>query len=69
LTFARYDHASGGSIYGVAKKDRVIGSRSPLPGLYWAGAMNMGAGVEAVMISGARAAERIKPGLLKRLNG
>jgi phytoene dehydrogenase-like protein len=66
LTFARYDWSSGGAIYGVAQRDRFDGVKSPLPGLYLAGAGNQGPGVEAVMIAGARAAESIIPGLLRR---
>ena len=66
LTFARYDWASGGSIYGLAKPDRFKGTKSPVPNLYLAGAGNIGPGVEAVMISGARVAHAILPGLLAR---
>lgn len=65
-TFARYDWSSRGSIYGIAERDRLAGSRSPVPGLWIAGAANIGPGVEAVMISGARAALDILPDALTR---
>ena len=67
ITMARYDWSSDGAIYGVARGDRLQGSRSPVPGLYVAGAANWGPGIEAVMISGAAAANAIAPGLLRRL--
>jgi phytoene dehydrogenase-like protein len=66
LTFARYDWSSFGSIYGVEKSGIFKGSMSPLRGLYLAGAGNFGPGIEAVLISGARAAESIMPGILAR---
>jgi len=43
---------------------RRISARSPFRGLLFAGAATHGAGVEAVMISGAQAAEALLPGLL-----
>jgi phytoene dehydrogenase-like protein len=69
ITFARYDWAFDGAIYGVARGDRFKGVKSPIPGLYLAGSGNMGPGVEAVMIAGARAAEVIAPGVLQRKPG
>ena len=66
LTLARYDWASDGAIYGVALNQRFKGVKSPIPGLYLAGSGNMGAGVEAVMIAGARVAEAIVPGVLQQ---
>lgn len=66
LTFARYDWSSFGSIYGVDKSGIFKGSMTPLRGLYLAGAGNFGPGIEAVLISGARTAEKIMPGLLAR---
>ena len=66
VTYARYDWSSAGAIYGIAREGRLAGSKSPVPGLYVAGAANMGAGVEAVVISGARTAEAIMPGVLAR---
>lgn len=64
LTFARYDWSSFGSIYGVDKSGIIKGTMTPLRGLYLAGAGNFGPGVEAVLISGARTADAIMPGLL-----
>ncbi|WP_036839728.1 phytoene desaturase family protein [Pleomorphomonas oryzae] len=65
VTFARYDRASGGAIYGLARGDRLTGSQTPLPGLYVAGSGNMGPGAEAAFISGARTADAIVPGILR----
>jgi phytoene dehydrogenase-like protein len=64
VTYARYDWASHGAIYGISRAGRLTGSKSPLPGLVIAGGGNAGAGVEAVVISGAEAAEALVPGLL-----
>ncbi len=64
VTYARYDWASAGSIYGVSRRGRLKGSKSPLRNLVIAGGGNAGAGVEAVVISGAEAAEALVPGLL-----
>jgi len=66
VTYARYDLASAGSIYGVAGSGRLRGAKSPIPGLVVAGAATHGPGVEAVVISGACAAEALVPGLLSR---
>jgi hypothetical protein len=63
VTYARYDWASAGSIYGVSRQGRLKGSRSPLRNLVIAGGGNAGAGVEAVLISGAEAAEALVPGI------
>lgn len=63
-TFQRYDWSSAGSIYGCEGAAQPIATRSPVPGLLFAGAITHGAGVEAVMISGAQAAEALVPGLL-----
>lgn len=65
VTFARYDRASDGSIYGLARGDRLKGCRSPVPGLYIAGSANIGPGAEAAILSAARTASDIVPGLLK----
>ncbi|MDK9696492.1 MAG: NAD(P)/FAD-dependent oxidoreductase [Siculibacillus sp.] len=65
-TFARYDWSSRGSIYGIADGHRLGGTRSPVPGLWIAGAAGIGPGVEAVMISGARAAIDILPDVFTR---
>ena len=64
VTYARYDHSSAGAIYGVERAARLRGAKSPIPGLVVAGAATHGPGVEAVVISGARAAEALVPGLL-----
>jgi phytoene dehydrogenase-like protein len=61
VTFRRYAWSSYGAIYGV---DRHLPAKQPLPGLVLAGAATHGAGVEAVVISGALAAEALRPGLL-----
>jgi phytoene dehydrogenase-like protein len=66
VTYARYDLASAGAIYGVARSARPKGAKSPIPGLVVAGAATHGPGVEAVVISGACAAEALVPGLLAR---
>jgi all-trans-retinol 13,14-reductase len=66
MTFARYDWSSGGAIYGIARQHRFRGTKSPIPGIYLAGAGNMGPGVEAVMIAGAWTAAAIKPGVLAK---
>ncbi len=66
VTYARYDWASAGSIYGVSRAGRLKGSKSPVKNLVIAGGGNVGAGVEAVVISGANAAEALRPGLLSR---
>lgn len=64
VTFRRYAWSTHGAIYGANVPIGTIGTKSPLPGLLFAGAITHGAGVEAVMISGARAAEALVPGLL-----
>ncbi len=66
VTYARYDLASAGAIYGVTGSARLKGAKSPIPGLVVAGAATHGPGVEAVVISGASAAEALVPGLLSR---
>ncbi len=64
VTYARYDWASAGAIYGISGEGRLKGSKSPVRGLVIAGGGNAGAGVEAVVISGAEAAEALLPGTL-----
>ncbi|HMK70055.1 MAG TPA: NAD(P)/FAD-dependent oxidoreductase [Xanthobacteraceae bacterium] len=66
VTFARYDGASLGSIYGVMRSAQIRGAKSPVPGLVAAGSSAHGAGVEAVVISGAFAADALCPGLLSQ---
>lgn len=65
VTFSRYDWSSSGAIYGCDGRREPIGAKSPIAGLLFAGAVTHGAGVEAVMISGANAAEALVPGLLQ----
>jgi all-trans-retinol 13,14-reductase len=64
VTFRRYSLSTHGAIYGAKLPAGPVGSKSPLPGLVFAGAVTHGPGVEAVVISGARAAEALVPGLL-----
>lgn len=64
VTFRRYAWSMHGAIYDANLPIGTIATKSPLPGLLFAGAITHGAGVEAVMISGARAAEALVPGLL-----
>jgi len=66
ITYARYDLASDGAIYGVAGSGRMRGAKSPIRNLVIAGGATHGPGVEAVAISGAQAAEALVPGLLAR---
>jgi phytoene dehydrogenase-like protein len=68
ITYARYDLASDGAIYGVARAGRLRGAKSPIRNLVVAGAATHGPGVEAAAISGALAAEALVPGLLARAN-
>lgn len=63
ITYARYQNSSLGNIYGVGGFENR-GAKSPIASLVLAGAATHGPGVEAVMISGARAAEALLPGLL-----
>jgi phytoene dehydrogenase-like protein len=64
VTFQRYDWSSAGAIYGCCGARRPIAAKSPIPGVLFAGAATHGPGVEAVMISGALAAEALVPRLL-----
>lgn len=61
VTFRRYAWTAEGAIYGL---DRHLPAKQALPGLVLAGAATHGPGVEAVVISGALAAEALMPGLL-----
>ncbi|HQF31701.1 MAG TPA: NAD(P)/FAD-dependent oxidoreductase, partial [Hyphomicrobiales bacterium] len=56
ITFARYELTSAGAIYGLSGLGGFE-AKSPVPGLVVAGSATHGAGIEAVVISGARAAE------------
>jgi all-trans-retinol 13,14-reductase len=66
VTYARYDFASAGSTYGVSRSGRLKSAKSPVRGLVVASSVTHGRGVEAAVISGARAAEALMPGLLAR---
>lgn len=65
LTFQRYAWTTGGAIYGM-RSDGTIPTKSPVRNLVVAGAATHGPGIEAVVISGAFAAEALVPGLLAR---
>jgi phytoene dehydrogenase-like protein len=64
VTFRRYAWSTAGSIYGADAPARLRATKSPIRGLVFAGAHTHGPGVEAVFISGARAAQAIVPGVL-----
>jgi len=64
LTFARYAWTSDGAIYGVQGPDGRLANTTPVRGLALAGAATHGGGIEAVVISGAFAAEALLPGIL-----
>lgn len=65
LTFQRYAWSRTGSIYGTRCGNGRVATKTPVRNLVLAGAATHGAGVEAVVISGALAAEALQPGLLK----
>lgn len=65
LTFQRYAWSRAGSIYGTRAGNGRAANKTPVRNLVLAGAATHGAGVEAVVISGALAAEALKPGLLR----
>jgi len=67
LSFRRYGWSHLGMVYGSRDPHTAVSRRSPVPGLVIAGAATHGAGIEAVMISGAEAADALWPGLLQRL--
>jgi hypothetical protein len=62
---AHFDWSTDGAIYGVRMNKHFHGSKSPLPSLVLAGSANFGGGTEAVVISGALAADTLMPGLLR----
>ncbi len=66
LTFQRYSWTRHGSIYGTRATAGKVPTKTPVRNLVLAGAATHGAGVEAVVISGALAAEALQPGLLKQ---
>jgi hypothetical protein len=63
---ARFDWSTDGAIYGVLRSERFPGSKTPVAGLVLAGSANFGGGTEAVVMSGATAADTLIPGLLRR---
>jgi phytoene dehydrogenase-like protein len=65
LSFRRYGWCSFGAVYGSRDPHTAVARRSPVPGLVIAGAATHGPGVEAVVISGAEAADALWPGLLQ----
>ncbi len=65
LSFRRYGWSSFGAVYGSRDPHATVSRRSPVPGLVIAGAATHGPGIEAVVISGADAADALWPGLLQ----
>jgi hypothetical protein len=65
VTFHRYSWTSDGAIYGTKAARGPIPTKTPLRNLVIAGAATHGAGVEAVVISGAYAAASLLPGVLR----
>lgn len=65
LSFRRYGWSSFGAVYGSRDAHAAVARRSPVPGLVIAGAATHGPGIEAVVISGAEAADALWPGLLQ----
>jgi all-trans-retinol 13,14-reductase len=66
VTYQRYSWTRQGAIYGAHGIRGKIPTRMPVKNLVVAGAATHGPGVEAVVISGACAAEALRPGLLAR---
>ncbi|MBL0387167.1 NAD(P)/FAD-dependent oxidoreductase [Tumebacillus sp. ITR2] len=60
---SRYIRTYQGSVYGTKpdRKNEFPKTKTPMPGLFICGAGHLGAGVEAVLISGGFAADAIKP--------
>jgi phytoene dehydrogenase-like protein len=65
VSIRRYGWSSFGAVYGSRDAHAAIGRRSPVSGLAIAGAATHGPGIEAVVISGAEAADALWPGLLQ----
>lgn len=65
LTYHRYEWATEGAIYGVSGERAAVPVRSPLRNLVIAGAATHGPGIEAVVMSGAYAAQALVPGVLR----
>jgi len=66
ITFQRYALSTDGAIYGTRAVNGPAPVKTAVPGLVLAGAATHGPGIEAVVISGAFAAEALVPGLLAR---
>jgi len=66
VTFQRYALSTAGAIYGTHAAGGPAPVKTAVPGLVLAGAATHGPGIEAVVISGAFAAEALMPGLLAR---
>ena len=66
VTYQRYSWTRHGAIYGSRGARAKLPSKMPLRNLVIAGAATHGPGVEAVVMSGAYAAEALRPGLLSR---
>jgi hypothetical protein len=64
VTYYRYAWSADGAIYGTGAAQGRLPTRTPLRNLVLAGAATHGPGIEAVVISGAYAAEALRPGLL-----
>ena len=62
LTFRRYNWSTQGAIYGSTGPKLPV--KTPIEGLVLAGSATHGPGIEAVVISGALAADALVPGLL-----
>jgi all-trans-retinol 13,14-reductase len=65
LSFRRYGWTHLGAVYGSRDPHAGVSCRSAVLGLVIAGAATHGPGIEAVMISGAEAANALWPGLLE----
>ena len=63
LTFRRYNWSQHGAIYGSTGPK--LPAKTPIEGLVLAGSATHGPGIEAVVISGAWAADALVPGLLR----
>uniref|UniRef100_Q07QP6 Amine oxidase n=1 Tax=Rhodopseudomonas palustris (strain BisA53) TaxID=316055 RepID=Q07QP6_RHOP5 len=64
VTYYRYAWSADGAIYGTSGAQGRLPTKTPLRLLVLAGAATHGPGIEAVVISGAYAAEALRPGLL-----
>jgi all-trans-retinol 13,14-reductase len=64
VTFRRYSWTRSGCIYGIELSNESVEIKSPIRGLCFTGSVLLGGGVEAVMIAGARTADRLCPGIL-----